>query len=288
MKAVFRHELSTYLTGLTGYVFAAFLLLFAGIYTTGICLSSGYANFEYVLGNMSFTFMIIVPILTMRVISAEKKQKTENLLYSLPLTMTDVVLGKYFAMLVLFAIPVVIIGIYPLILRNYGNVNLGMSYAAFLGFFLLGAALISVGMFISSLTESQAASAGICFAVMLLNYFLVTISTMVSVTEVSSLGALIVAAAAVSVVFRLMTKNTSWSVTLFTVLLIGILVCYIFFGENFSGLVPSIMEKVSLFSRFDDMLDGVLDISTLVFFCSVAVVFVCMTIRSLDKRRWAE
>lgn len=288
MKAVFRHELSTYLTGLTGYVFAAFLLLFAGIYTTGICLSSGYANFEYVLGNMSFTFMIIVPILTMRVISAEKKQKTENLLYSLPLTMTDVVLGKYFAMLVLFAIPVVIIGIYPLILRNYGNVNLGMSYAALLGFFLLGAALISVGMFISSLTESQAASAGICFAVMLLNYFLVTISTMVSVTEVSSLGALIVAAAAVSVVFRLMTKNTSWSVTLFTVLLIGILVCYIFFGENFSGLVPSIMEKVSLFSRFDDMLDGVLDISTLVFFCSVAVVFVCMTIRSLDKRRWAE
>ena len=288
MKAVLRNELNTYFSSFTGYIFTAFLLLFTGIYTTGICLSSGYANFEYVLGNMSFTFMIIVPILTMRVISAEKKQKTDTLLYSLPLTMTDVVLGKYFAMLVLFAVPVVIIGMYPLILWNYGNVNLGMSYAALLGFFLLGAALISVGMFISSLTESQAASAGISFGVMLLNYFLVTISTMVSATELSSVCALIVAAAAVSVVFRLMTKNTLWSIALFTVLLIAIFASYTFAGERFSGLVPSIMEKVSLFSRFDDMLDGVLDIGTLVFFVSVAAVFVCMTVRSLDKRRWAE
>ncbi|MDO5444692.1 MAG: ABC transporter permease [Eubacteriales bacterium] len=288
MKAILKHELRTYFTGLTGYIFAAFLLLFAGIYTTGICLSSGYANFEYVLGNMSFTFMIIVPILTMRVISAEKKQKTDNLLYSLPLTMTDVVLGKYFAMLILFAVPVVIIGTYPLILRAYGNVNLRMSYAALLGFFLLGAALISVGMFISSLTESQAASAGICFGVMLLNYFLVTISRMVSASAASSVIALVVAAAALSAVFRVMTKNNSWSFTLFIVLLIVILATYVFAGESFSGLVPSVMEKVSLFSRFDDMLDGVLDIGTLVFFVSVTAVFICMTVRSLDKRRWAE
>lgn len=94
MKAVFRHELSSYFTNLTGYVFGAFLLLFAGIFTMVYNLKSALTNFEYVLGNMSFVFLVIVPILTMRVLAEERRQKTDQLLYSLPLTMTKVVLGK--------------------------------------------------------------------------------------------------------------------------------------------------------------------------------------------------
>ena len=288
MKAVFKHEFSSYFTGLTGYVFAAFLLLFAGIYTMGICLSSGYANFEYVLGNMSFTFMIIVPVLTMRVISAERKQKTDNLLYSLPLTMTDVILGKYFAMLAVFAVPTVIIGLYPLILRSYGAVNLGTCYTALLGYFLLGAALIAVGMFISSLTDSQAASAGICFGVMLVNYFLVTISGLISVTALGTVLVCAVLAALVSVIFYLMTRNLSWTFTLFAVLLILVMGIYILFPNSYSGLVTTVLENLSLFERFEGMLDGLLDFTTVVFFLSVAAVFVSLTIRSMDKRRWAE
>ena len=109
MKAVFRHELSSYFTGMTGYVFGAFLLLFAGIYTMAVNLNAGLSNFEYVLSNLSFIFLIIVPILTMRVIAEERRQRTDQLLYSLPLSMTGVALGKYAALLVVFLVPTGII-----------------------------------------------------------------------------------------------------------------------------------------------------------------------------------
>ncbi len=89
MKAVLRHELSSCFTNLSGYVFGAFLLLFAGIYTMVYNLQSATTNFEYVLGSMSFVFLIIVPILTMRVLAEERRQKTDQLLYSLPLSMTQ-------------------------------------------------------------------------------------------------------------------------------------------------------------------------------------------------------
>jgi ABC-2 type transport system permease protein len=112
MRAVFRHELSSYFTNVTAYVFGAFLLLFAGIYTMVYNLKMALANFEYVLGGMSFVFLVIVPILTMRVLAEERRQKTDQLLYSLPLTMTRVILGKYAALLVVFLVPVVLIGLY--------------------------------------------------------------------------------------------------------------------------------------------------------------------------------
>ena len=122
MKAVFRHELSSYFTGVTGYVFGAFVLLFTGIYTMVYNLQSASVNFEYVLGSMSFVFLIIVPIATMRILAEERRQKTDQLLYSLPITMTQVVLGKFAALLVVFAAPLTIICLYPLVLSAFGNV----------------------------------------------------------------------------------------------------------------------------------------------------------------------
>lgn len=160
MRAVFRHELSSYFTGVTGYVFSAFLLLFTGIYTMVYNLQSASVHFEYVLGSMSFVFLIIVPILTMRVLAEERRQKTDQLLYSLPLTMTQVVLGKFAAMLVVFAVPMAVICLYPVVLSAYGNVYLPAAYGAIVGFFFLGMALLAIGMYISSVTESQGRGGG--------------------------------------------------------------------------------------------------------------------------------
>ena len=182
MKAVFRRELSSYFTGLSGYVFGAFLLLFAGIYTMAYNIRAAVSNFEYVLSSMSFIFLVIVPILTMRVFAEEKRQKTDQLLYSLPLTMTEVVMGKYLAMLVMFLIPLCIIGIYPAVLSHFGKVNLAAAYGALVGFFFLGAALLAVGAFISSVTDSQGVAAGLCFAALLVNYFLASLSSFFSST----------------------------------------------------------------------------------------------------------
>ena len=90
MMAILKREFKSYYLSMTGYAFAAFLLIFTGIYTMAVCLAGYYSNFEYVLGNISFIFLLIVPILTMRVFAEERKQKTDQLLYSLPIGMTRI------------------------------------------------------------------------------------------------------------------------------------------------------------------------------------------------------
>lgn len=207
MRAVFQHEVSSYFTNLSGYVFGAFLLLFAGIYTMVYNLQSALTNFEYVLGGMSFIFLIIVPILTMRVLAEERRQKTDQLLRSLPITMTQVVLGKYLAMLVIFLIPMLIVSLYPLILTSYGNVYLPAAFSAIVGFFFLGAALIAIGMYISSVTESQAVAAGLCFVVMLVNYFISDLAGYASSSAFGSLVALVILVLAVCGILYLMTRS---------------------------------------------------------------------------------
>ena len=288
MKAVFRHELSSYFTNVTGYVFGAFLLLFTGIYTMVYNLQSASVNFEYVLGSMSFVFLIIVPILTMRVLAEERRQKTAQLLYSLPLTMTQVVLGKFAALVVVFALPLAIICLYPLILSAYGNVYLPAAYSAIVGFFFLGMALISIGVYISSVTESQAVAAGLCFVVMLVNYFLGDLSGFASSTAYSSLTALAVAVLVLCAIVYLMTKNGFVSLVLAAVLEAGLIGFYLVDSSRFEGLFPAIISELSLFERFYAMVNGVFDITAIVYYLSVTGVFLFLSVQSMEKRRWSE
>lgn len=115
MTAVFKHELKSYFHSFTAYVFGAFLLAVVGIGSMLYNLQAAVSNFEYVLGFGSIIFVIIVPLLTMRIIAEERRQKTDQLLYSLPITTTQVILGKYFALLIVYLVPLAIISLYPLI-----------------------------------------------------------------------------------------------------------------------------------------------------------------------------
>lgn len=288
MRAVFRHEVSSYFTNLSGYVFGAFLLLFAGIYCMVYNLQSAYVNFEYVLGGMSFVFLVIVPILTMRVLAEERRQKTDQLIHSLPVTMTQVVLGKYAAMLVIFLIPLAIISVYPIILTAYGNVHLPAAFSAIAGFFFLGAALIAIGMYISSVTESQAVAAGLCFVVMLVNYYISDLAGYASSSAFGSLVALVVLALVVCGIIYLMTKNGFVTLVSAAVLEGGVMLCYIFNSSAFEGLVPSIMEELSLFERFYAIIDGVFDVTSIVYYVSVIGVFLYLSVQSMEKGRWSE
>ena len=288
MRAVFRHELSSYFSGVTGYVFGAFLLLFTGIYTMAYNLKSALANFEYVLGNMSFIFLIIVPILTMKVIAEERRQKTDQLLYSLPLTMTGVVLGKYAALLVMFLIPIGIISLYPILLSAFGNVYLPAAFSSIIGFFFLGAALIAIGMFISSITESQAVAAGVCFAVMLLNYFISSLADYVSSTAFASSAAFTALILVLGGIFRLMTRSGFASLVLTAVLEGCLLTGYILNSRAFEGLFPKIMGQLSLFDRFYQFVDGIFDLRSIVYFLTVTGLFLFLSVQSLEKRRWSE
>ena len=182
MKAVFKHEAGLYSHGLLAYVFGAFLLEFIGIGAMLYNINAAVANFEYALGTFCIGFVALVPILTMRVLAEEKKQKTDQLLSLLPLSSTDVILGKYFAMALVFVIPMLVACLYPLIFSLYGEVYLPTSYGALIAFVFLGLALIAIGMFISSLTESQGMAAGIGVVVMLFCYYSASLADYIAST----------------------------------------------------------------------------------------------------------
>ena len=288
MRAIYKHELSSHFTSLSGYVFGAFLLLFTGIYMLSYNLSMYYTNFEVVLGGMSFIFMVLVPILTMRVLAEERRQKTDQLLYSLPISMTDVVLGKFFAMLTVFAIPMAIICLYPLILSAYGNVHMPLAYGAIGGFFLLGAALIAMGTFVSSVTENQAVSAGLCFVVMLINYFIASIANLISASAGASLGAITVVVILVAVIVYLFTKNATVALSVAVVAEAAALVLYMVKPSVYEGLMPNVLKALSLYERFYSLLNGVLDLTSIVYYISVTGAFLYLSVQSMEKRRWSE
>lgn len=286
MIAVLKHELRTYFRSLTAYVFGAFLLCFIGIGALIYNLQAAVSNFEFVLSFSCLVFVIIVPILTMRVIAEERKQKTDQLLYSLPISTSQVVLGKYLALLVVYLIPLAIISLYPLIFSRYGDVYLLTAYGSIFAFFVLGAALIALGVFISSLTENQGFAAGIGIAAILLNYYSVSLSESVSATSFGSLIAFAALIVALSFVIRHLTRNEklAWGVSI--VLYVILLVSYWMEPTVFEGLLPKIMTELSLFERFYVFVNGVFDMTGIVYYVSIIVFFLFLSVQSLEKRRY--
>lgn len=209
MIAVFKHEIRNYFHTMTAYVFGAFLLAFTGMGATLYNLQAAVSNFEFVLSFGSLIFVVIVPVLTIRVIAEEKKQRTDQLLYSLPITTTQVVMGKYLALLVVYLIPLAIISLYPLVFSQFGDVYLPVAYGSLAAFFFLGAALIALGVFISSLTDNQGFAAGIGIAVILFNYYSVSLAEHVSSTAAGSLVAVFVLVIGLGLLIRYLTKNES-------------------------------------------------------------------------------
>ena len=286
MIAVLKHELRNYFHSLTAYVFGAFLLVFVGIGAMLYNLQAAVSNFEFVLSFSSLVFVVIVPILTMRVIAEERKQKTDQLLYSLPISTTEVVIGKYLALLVLYFIPLCVIATYPLIFSQYGDVYLLTSYGSLIAFFIMGAALIAMGVFISSLTENQGFAAGIGIAAILLNYFSVSLAEYVSATAIGSAIAIFVLAALLGWVIYHLTRNENIAYGISLVLMAITVIMYFVDGTKFEGLLPDIMKKLSLFDRLDTFVNGVFDMTAIIYFVSVIVFFLFLSVQSLEKRRY--
>lgn len=286
MIAVFKHELKLYFHSLTAYVFGAFLLVFVGIGCMFYNLQAAVSNFEFVLSFGCIVFVVIVPILTMRVIAEERKQKTDQLLYSLPISATSVIIGKYLSLLTLYLIPLCIICLYPLIFSQYGDVYLLTSYGSVFAFFVMGAALLALGLFISSLTENQGLSAGIGIAVILFNYYSVRLSEYISSTSFGSFAAVCVLIFALGVVVRFLTKNEKLAYGTGFLLFTVTLAAYYFKTEEFEGLLPDIMKKLSLFERFYNFVNGVFDLTAIVYYVTFAAFFLFLAVQSLEKRRY--
>ncbi len=286
MIAILKHELKLYFTSLTAYIFGAFLLVFVGIGSMLYNLQAAVSNFEYVLSFSSVIFVVIVPILTMRVIAEERKQRTDQLLYSLPISTTKVIMGKYLALLFVYLIPLCVIAVYPWIFSQYGDVYMMTSYGSLFAFFMMGAALIAVGVFISSLTDNQGFAAGIGIAVVLFNYFSVKLAEYVSATAFGSAAVLVVCVVILGWIIHHLTKNDALSFGTGIVLCAAIAITYFVDSSKFEGLVPNIMKKLSLFDRLNTFVNGVFDMTAVVYFLYVIVFFLFLSIQSLEKRRY--
>ena len=286
MIAVFKHEVHSVFHSLTIYLFCAALLCFVGVGAMIYNIQASVANIEYVLNFVSIGLVVIIPVLTMRSFAEERKQKTDQLLYSLPLKTWQIVGGKYLSLVVMFLLPVAIICIYPYIFSKYGEVYLPGSYGALFAFFVMGAALIAVGMFISSLTENQGFAAGIAIVLFLFNYYSVSLSEQVSATSYGSAFALCVIAVLIGFIVKALTRNNAIALSVGGGLAVLTLAAYFIVPDKFEGLLPSIMEKLSLFDRFTTFVNGVFDLTALVFYASVIVLGLFLTVQSLEKRRY--
>ena len=128
MTAIFKRELKSYLTSMVGYLFIFFVLVLTGIFFSAYQLSGGYSKFETTLSALTFVFLIAVPILTMRILAEEKRSKTDQLILTAPVSVGGIVMGKFLALITIFAIPVAIICFYPLIMTQYGSVPMEEAY----------------------------------------------------------------------------------------------------------------------------------------------------------------
>ena len=286
MIAVCKHELRGYFHSLTAYVFGAFLLAVVGVGAMLYNLQAAVSNFEYVLSFSSLVFVVIVPILTMRVLAEERRQKTDQLLYSLPITTTQVVLGKYLALLAVYLIPLAVICVYPLIFAQFGEVYLPTSYGSIFAFFVMGAALMAVGVFLSSLTENQGFAAGITIVVILFNYYSVSLSEYISSTAFGSLIALDVLAILLGFLIRYLTRNEGLAYGVALALVLALAAAFLVDSSLFEGLLPAVMEQLSLFERFNTFVNGVFDVTAIVYYLSVIGFFLLLSVQSMEKRRY--
>ena len=289
MTAIYERELDSQLNGLTGYVFGALMLLFGGIYVMAIHLE-GAIDFTTVLYSLTFIYLPGIPLLTMRSVAEERHQKTDQLLYSLPLSMTKIVLGKYLALATVLAMPLAVLCVYPPVvnaLAASGHIPMKAAYGAMLGFLFLGLALTAIGLFISSLMENVGLAAGACFLAMLLLYFLTPLASYISSTALSSFIAFAVLAALLGVILWRMTKNSGFALVFTAVAEGALAVCYALFRGRFSGLFADVVGQLAVFDKFDSFTYDIFDIRALVYYVTVAAVFLFLTVQSMERRRWA-
>ncbi|MDD3279760.1 MAG: ABC transporter permease [Lachnospiraceae bacterium] len=286
MSAIYKKELRSYLTSMVGYVFMAFILLIIGIYFSAINIGSAWPRIGDTLSNVTFVFLICVPILTMRVIAEERRQKTDQLLLTAPVKVSQIVNGKYFALVSIYLIPVLVIAFYPLILRKFGEVSLGMSYTAILGFLLLGCAEISIGVFLSSVTENQVIAAVLAFLVLFVSYVSEGISGFFPETAGASLAAFVILILLVCLWIQSMIKNVILTGVFAILAEAALVITYVVKSSLFEGSIQKFIGVFNITDHLTNFTSGILDISGIVYYLSIIVIMLFLATQSIQKRRW--
>lgn len=284
MIAIYKRDLKGFFTGMMGYVLLAFFLAVGGLYFTVMNLMSGYPDLSYTLYNN--LFVLLVPLLTMRSFAEERRARTDQLLLTSPVPLWRIVLGKYLAVLSVFGLAVLVFALYPLIMSRGGAVSYRQSYAALLAFFLLGAACIAIGVFLSSLNENQIVAAVCSFFVLLLAYLMPSIQTLFTVGSALAMGVFLVLAVLGAAYAGWHSRSWGLGLGVFAVCCAAILVLFWLRSAALTSAFSSLLGALCLFSPFETFVSGLFSLSAVVYYLSVTALFLFFTCQTLEKRRW--
>ncbi len=287
MAAVYKRELHGYFTSMIGYVVLAFMLFFPSVYFIFLNLYSGYPLFGYALSSISFIFMIVIPILTMRSLSEERRNKTDQLLFTSPVSLWKIIAGKYLSMVTVMGAVCLVLCTCPLIIRMFGGIYTLSDYVCILAFFLYGCASIAIGLFISSLTESQIIACVGTFGVLLILYLMPGMTEIIPDTAGASFLGFWLLILLVAYCFYQITKNWMAGVIGAAAGTVILTAAYLLNADAFAGAFPAFLNSLSLASRFDSFVYQVLDVPAVIYYISISVLFVFLTVQSVEKRRWS-
>lgn len=288
MIAIYKRELRSYFHSMIGYVFIAFLVAYTGIYFLAYNLNYGYPYFSYVLSGIMFVYLVAIPILTMRCFAEDKKNKTDQMLLTAPVSLFKIVLGKYLAMVTIMAIPCLIYLIFPLIIKAQGTAYILVDYLAIFVFFLLGCVYIAIGMFVSSLTESVIIAAIGAFGILLLTYLWSGILNFIPSAAWANAVAVAVLLSLVVLAIWNMTKNIVISGVLELIVVAGTIITYVVKKSVFESLLSTFLGKLELTEVFSNIADNhLLDVSGIILYLSLIVLFFFLTMQMIQKRRWS-
>lgn len=288
MLAIYKRELKSYFHSMTGCVFIAFLVMFTGIYFMAYNLNAGYPYFSYTLSGSLIVFLVGIPLLTMRSFSEERKTKTDQLLLTAPVSLTKVVLGKYFAMVTVLAVPNVIFCLFPLLIKLQGTAYLLVDYSSIAVFFLLGCVYLAIGMFMSSLTESQIIAFISTFGILLLLYLWDGILSFLPGSALSGMIGILLILTLIVVYIYHMTKNWMLAAGIEAVGIAAALIVYFVKSSLYENLLTKLLGRLALADVFMNISSSnIMDVSGLLLYVSILIIFVFLTIQTIQKRRWS-
>ncbi len=288
MRAIYKRELDSYFHSMIGYVFISFFLAFTGVYFMAYNLNYGYPIFSYVLSSLVFILLIAIPVLTMKSFSEDRKSRTDQLLLTAPVSLGQIVLGKYLAMVTVYLIPNLVFCLYPLVIKIQGNAYLLTDYCGILVFFLMGCVFIAIGMFLSSLTESQIIAAISSFGVLLILYLWNGILGFLPSSALLNLIILLVLLTLVSALVWHITGNPVMAGILEVIFLAAGVIVYAVDSSLYENLLPDVLGKLDLTAPLTDVVaSSLLDTGSIILYLSVIGLFIFLTMQSIQKRRWS-
>ncbi len=291
MKAIYKRELGAYFHSMIGSVCVAFMLAAVGLYFMVYNMFQGAPGFATALSSAIFLFIIVIPLLTMRSVAEDRKNKTDQLLLTAPVSVTSVVLGKFFAMVTVFAVPCVLYCFCPLIMKlasgSEGIVYFKSDYATILAFLLLGCLYISIGLLISALTESQIIAAVATAGVLVLLYLWDGILNFLPTAAGGNLIGMIIVVLLIALLLYSLTSSFVISGVVGAAGIVALVVCYIVNSELFASLLPNVLGAFSLTTVLTNFAtDYIFDAGGLVLYLSLTFLMLFLTVQMIQRRRW--